>query len=261
MRPMTRLPCRLACLLLAALLAACATPPPADDPDAVADFNQTNDPLEPTNRVLFAVNTGIDAVVLRPIVAGYRAALPETVREHVRNALTNLGGPVVLANDMLQGKPRLAGNTLVRLALNSTLGVGGVFDVATGWGYPAHANDFGITLADWGVGEGPFLFLPLLGPNNPRDLTGYAVDVGLDPLTYLGKGSVVTDLGYARTGMIVVDTLSTVEPELDKALSTALDPYATYRSLYRQYRAGTINRLAQDGPATPPAWYAPPASH
>ena len=124
-------------------LAGCATAPPADDPDSVAEFQQTNDPLEPTNRVFYAINNGLDAVLLRPLAVGYTYAVPEDVRGHVRSVLHNLKSPVLLANDILQSKPRRAGDTLVRFVVNSTVGVAGIFDVATDWGYPAHSTDFG----------------------------------------------------------------------------------------------------------------------
>ncbi len=252
----------LATLLLAAILAACATPPPADDPEAVADFKQTNDPLEPTNRVLYAINNGIDEVILRPIAVGYHYAVPEVVRTHVHNVLDNLNNPVVLANDMMQGKPRRAGDTLVRLLVNSTVGVGGVFDVATGMGYPEHDADFGETMALWGVPEGPFLYLPILGPSDPRDATGYGVDVALSPFTWLGSGQTVANLQYVQYGMTVVDTRESLLTDLDKVKEQALDPYATFRSLYRQHRHAQIQKVRDDNRATPPAWYPDtPASH
>ncbi len=244
----------LGAILLAAAVSGCATPPPASDPEALADFKQTNDPIEPANRVMYAVNNGIDAVLFRPLIAGYRAVVPDPLRERVHSVVTNLGSPVVLANDMMQAKPRRAGDTLMRFAINSTFGVAGIFDVATGWGYPEHSSDFGVTLALWGVDEGPFLFLPVLGPSNPRDLAGYGAGIALDPLTWMGKGSTVTDLGYARLGVTVLDAKSRVQPDIDKALASALDPYATYRSLYRQYRQSAIDSTRNDTRATPPAW-------
>ena len=132
---------------LASLLAGCAKPPPASDPDAVADYNETNDPLEPTNRVFYAINNGIDTAVLRPAAQAYRYVVPEPVRTGVHNVLNNLGTPVQLGNDMLEGKPRRAGDTYMRFVINTTVGVFGIFDVAKRWGYPNHDFDFGITMA------------------------------------------------------------------------------------------------------------------
>jgi phospholipid-binding lipoprotein MlaA len=236
-------------------LAGCATPPPSTDPDAVADFKATNDPLEPTNRVFFAVNNGLDVVFLRPVALLYHYAVPETVRLHTHNVLTNLGTPVVLANDMLQGKPTRAGDTLMRMAINTTVGVVGVFDVATDWGYPEHDSDFGMTLALWGMPDGVYLFLPVLGPSNPRDVAGFGMDTLADPLTWIGQGAVVNGLRWGRVGLAAIDERERVLTEVDQIYAEALDPYATIRSLSRQHRQGQIddarsdNRMPQPWPA------------
>ncbi len=242
-------------------LAGCATPPPASDPEGLAEFKQTNDPLEPANRVMYEVNTGLDTMILRPLAIGYTWAVPSFLRTRVHNVLSNLNSPVLLANDIMQTKPRRAGDTLMRFLINSTIGLGGMFDVADGWGYPYHDADFGETLALWGVSEGPYLFLPILGPGNPRDTSGYGVDIALDPLTWEPGGSVGWDIGYARYGATLVDTRAGLMGTLDKATEQALDPYATVRSLYRQHRQSEIDAVAADTRATTPAWYATPASH
>jgi phospholipid-binding lipoprotein MlaA len=245
---------------LALSLAGCATQPPASDPDAVAEYQQTNDPLEPTNRVLYAVNDGLDSVLLRPLAVGYTYAVPVFVRARVHDALDNLNNPVLLANDILQTNPRRAGDTLMRFVINSTVGGAGLFDVATDWGYPEHDSDFGVTLAVWGLPEGPFLYLPVLGPSNPRDATGFGVDIAMDPLTWIGKGTVVTDLGYVHYGLTAVDARAGLLGQLDTIKQQALDPYATFRSLYRQHRASLIKAAKTDEPATP-VWFPPPATH
>jgi phospholipid-binding lipoprotein MlaA len=250
-------------LLLAGLaavnLAACAPQPPATDAEALADYRATNDPLEPTNRVFYAVNDGLDVVVLRPIALAYRYVVPEPVRTGVSNVLANLGTPVLLSNDLLQWKPRRAGDTALRFLINTTIGVVGVFDVAQSFGYTRHENDFGITLALWGVPDGPFLFLPVLGPSDPRDATGFGVDIALDPFTWVGKGAVVTDLDYTRFGLSAVDARAGVLDEVDNIKKTALDPYATFRSLYRQHRASQISGAREDRPSgTPDLPPAPP---
>ena len=115
-------------------LGGCATPPPADDPDALADFKETNDPLEPTNRAIYAFNDGLDTVIMRPAAQAYRFLVPSPVRAGVHNVLANLGTPAQLGNDMLEGKPRRAGDTTMRFLINTTVGVLGVFDVAKDWG-------------------------------------------------------------------------------------------------------------------------------
>jgi phospholipid-binding lipoprotein MlaA len=244
--------------LIAATLGACATPPPASDPDAVADFKQLNDPLEPANRVGYAINNGLDTVIFRPLAVAYRYAVPQVIRTHTHNVLTNLGSPVTLADDMLQGKPRRAGDTLMRGLINTTIGVAGIFDVATDWGYPSHETDFGVTLALWGLPEGPFLFLPILGPSDVRDASGFGVDIALDPLTWVGRGTAVTALDWSRYGLSAVDARASVLDELDKIKAGALDPYATFRSLYRQHRASEVEDTRDDDRATVPAWFPQP---
>ena len=241
--------------LLALSLAACATPPPADDPEAVADFKATNDPLEPTNRVFYAVNNGVDTVILRPAAQAYRFVVPGKVREGIHNVLSNLGTPVQLSNDMLEGKPRRAGDTTMRFLINSTVGVLGIFDVAKEWGYPNHDSDFGMTLASWGVPEGPFLFLPVLGPSDPRDAVGFGVDIVQDPFTWVGQGAAVTALGWSKFALSAVDARERVLDSLDQIKKTALDPYATFRSLYRQHRHAQIEALRNDNRATIPVWF------
>ncbi len=236
-----RLKLWLPALLAATLLSACATRPPASDPEAVAEFEQTNDPAEPTNRAMLRVHEGIDTVLLRPAAEFYRVVTPPPVRTGIRNVLGNLRSPVILLNDMLQGQPRRAGDTLGRFVINSTLGLGGIFDVAADhFGVPGHSEDFGQTLAVWGVGEGPYMFIPVLGPTNPRDLLGFGVDIVTNPFTWLGQGPEVNALLWARTGMTVVDTREGVMDTLDDVYRTSLDPYATLRSGYRQRRQAEI---------------------
>jgi phospholipid-binding lipoprotein MlaA len=240
-------------------LSGCATPPPADDPDAVADFRQTNDPLEPTNRVFYAINNGLDTVILRPVAKAYRYAVPASVREGIHNVLANLGTPVALTNDMLQGKPRRAGDTTMRFVINTTVGVLGFFDVAKGWGYPDHETDFGMTLAKWGVPEGPFLFLPVLGPSDPRDASGFGVNIALDPFTWVGQGAAVTAANWSRFGLNAIDSRERYLDATEQIKKTALDPYATFRSLYRQNRQANIEKMLKDNRATVPVWFPQPA--
>jgi phospholipid-binding lipoprotein MlaA len=168
----------------------------------------------------------------------------------------NLTTPVNFINDVVQTKPRRAGDTFMRFIINTTAGVGGLFDVAARLGYPYHDNDFGLTLALWGVPEGPFLFLPVLGPSNPRDATGYGVDIAFDPLTYVPGGYGLRTFSDVRIGVAAVDARSQVLDDVDSVKKTALDPYATFRSLYRQNRESTINRVETEDRATVPNWYA-----
>ena len=238
-------------------MSACATRPPASDVDATKDFEANNDPYEPANRFFYKVNNGLDQYVLRPIAVAYRDVVPGAVRRPIHNALANVSSTVVFANDVLDAKPRRAGDTFMRFLINSTAGVGGFFDVASDWGYPSHDADFGQTLALWGLPDGPFLFLPVLGPSSPRDATGFGADIAIDPFTWVTFGGSHT-LGYARFGLGAVDAREAVIDPLDQINKTALDPYATLRSLYRQRRASQIQALRDDKRATVPAWYPRP---
>ena len=241
-----------------AWLGGCATPPPADDADAVAEYKEADDPIEPTNRVFYVVNDALDTYALRPAAQAYRYAVPPLARKGVHNVLANLGSPVLLTADMLQGKPRRAGDAAMRFLINSTIGVAGIFDVADSLGYPTHDNDSGITLASWGVPEGPFLFLPVLGPTNPRDAVGFGTDFAIDPFTWLGAGVAVSSLGWAKTGANAIDSRERVLDPVDQIKKTALDPYATFRSLYRQHRQSEISAVQDDKGATIPVWFPQP---
>lgn len=238
-------------ILVAALailaVAGCATRPPPDDREAIAEYEANNDPAEPFNRAMYDVNQAVDRAVLRPVARGYRSVVPAPVRTGVRNVLSNLRSPVVLLNDALQGETQRFGTTLGRFLLNTTLGVGGIFDVARDLGLPPHSEDFGQTLAVAGVGEGPYLFVPLLGPSNPRDLVGFVAGILADPLTWITYGGSGTVSGV-RAGATVVDTRESVLDPLDDVERTSLDPYATLRSAYRQRRARDIANTPEPTP-------------
>ena len=247
---------RAAPLLFALVAAGCATAPPADDPEALAEFRQTNDPLEPANRVFYKVNDGLDTVLLKPAAQAYRYVLPGGVRTGIHNVLSNMSSPVRLTNDALQGKPRLAGDTTMRFLINTTAGVLGVFDVAKNLGYPDHDTDFGLTLANWGVPEGPFLFLPVLGPSSPRELAGFGADMAIDPFTWIGRGTTAATIGnWSRTGVTALDERERFLDPVEQVKKTALDPYATFRSLYRQNRTGKLEKMQADNRATIPIWW------
>ena len=182
-----------------ALLAGCATPPASNDPEALEAYKEANDPLEPMNRYFFELNYAADELLFKPLAGWYYVALPNFAQDGVRNALRNVRSPVVLANDLFQGETDRAGVTVERFLVNSTMGVGGLFDIASRIGLDYHDEDFGQTLAVAGVGEGPYLMLPLLGPSNPRDAVGRAVDMLFDPLTYVGMFA-VSNISLAADG-------------------------------------------------------------
>lgn len=255
-RPATRPLQPIALMLATALLAGgCATRPPATDPDAVAEYQANNDPLEPTNRFLYRVNDVIDTNVVQPVARGYRYIVPGAVRRSIGNAIANVSSPVVFANDVLQGHPRYAAETVTRFVVNSTVGIGGFFDVADVLGLPPHRGaGFGTTLGVWGVGDGPFLFLPLLGPSNLRDTTGLAGNVVLDPFTWASFGG-VNALEYSQFGVGALDTRERLLDPVDQIKKDSLDPYATFRSLYRQSRNAEIEAAHSDGKPLPPPKY------
>jgi phospholipid-binding lipoprotein MlaA len=233
-------------LLVAASLSGCATPP--KDPDDLAAYRETNDPLEPMNRYFFEVNFALDELLLKPLAAWYNAILPTPVEHSVHNFLVNLDAPVVFANDLLQGDKKRAGVTFKRFLINSTLGVGGLFDVASRMGFKYHETDFGVTLGVWGVKEGPYLVLPLLGPSNPRDGVGLGVNAAADPWTYVFAHYNVEYLDYVRYGVQLVDTRARNLETLDQIRKGAIDYYATLRSLYRQHRNDQIMGAKKDDP-------------
>jgi phospholipid-binding lipoprotein MlaA len=241
---------RLAALLALGLtLAACATRPDPADPEAVAEFEATNDPIEPWNRAMYVVNDGIDTLVLRPAAEAYRIFIPPPIRTAVHNMLGNLRSPVILLNDVLQGETQRAGTTLGRFVLNTTLGVGGIFDVATGFGLPAHGEDFGQTLAVWGASEGPYLFVPILGPSSPRDLVGSGVDAVSNPLPYITGEGFFDPITVTRFGLQALDTREGLIEPLDALRASSIDPYAALRSAYRQRRAAEIRNPVTSDPA------------
>lgn len=223
---------RFAAILLASInLTACAT---TGTPSA------ENDPFEPTNRVLFDVTLAVDRSVTRPVAIGYREVLPEGIRTVIRNFLDNLSSPVIFINDVLQAEPDRAGTTLARAVVNTTVGVGGLFEVAEGWGLPKHREDFGQTLAVWGVGEGAYLVVPLLGPSNTRDLFGFGVDFVMDPLFHVRWGN-KRYVPWVRWSVNVIDFRSRTIETVDEIERTSADFYAATRGLYRQNRINEIN--------------------
>ena len=219
-------------LALTLLLGACSTP----SQESLAQ----HDPWEKTNRDVFDFDVKLDRNVARPIAKGYRAVVPEPVRDGIHNAVTNLNSPVILANDALQGDGDKFANTLGRILINSTIGLGGLIDVATKVGIPYHDNDFGITMGKGGAAEGSYLVLPFAGPMPPRDLVGTGVDVAFDPLTW-------TKFHGRDTWMVVRFGIGTLDAEASRidAVETiersSIDFYATTRNLYRQSRNAKIN--------------------
>jgi phospholipid-binding lipoprotein MlaA len=227
-------------------LAACAHRPPASDPVALAAFEEANDPLEPFNRAMFKADEKLDKALVRPITAGYRAIVPAGGRRAVNRFVDNLRSPVTFINDVLQGEISRAGTTLGRLAVNTGVGFFGFFDVAERWGMPGHTEDFGQTLAVWGVGDGPYVYIPLLGPNTARDGIGFTIDsFFVDPISWYSYGDGSPGwVQWAYFGVTYVDTKDSVQDVLDELKKSSLDYYAALRSSYRQIRASEIRNGA-----------------
>jgi phospholipid-binding lipoprotein MlaA len=220
----------------------CATKPGGSAPAAEADTN--NDPAEPVNRAIFKANLAADHAVIRPVAQAYVDHVPDAVRQGIHNVVQNLKEPANALNNLLQGHVAQAWKSVGRLAVNTTVGAVGIVDVAKKWGLPPHNADFGQTLAVWGVGEGPFVELPLLGPSNPRDALGTAVDLALNPLTFVG-GAPATYASVATGSANAVDVRAQHLKDLDELERNSLDYYAELRSVFRQHRDAEIAAAKQ----------------
>ena len=184
---------------------------------------EVNDPLEPVNRVIFELNDILNRIILQPIAELYLLILPDAGQKAVHNFLRNLGSPVVLSNDLLQGEMGRAWITMKRMVINTTVGLGGVVDVADNWGIKSHSEDLGQTFAVWGVPEGFYLVLPVLGPSNPRDAVGKFLGFYLDPVSrWLGNTN-RDEWSTARNLIGGVDEFSGVMDNLQKLEETSID--------------------------------------
>lgn len=197
-----------------------------------------DDPYEDFNRQMFAFNEGVDKAIVEPVAHGYRAVTNEPIREGVGNFTSNLGEPLTFVNHVLQGQIPDAGATFGRFVVNTTVGIAGIFDPASAMGMQRTKEDFGQTLGKWGVGPGPYVVLPLLGPSNPRDAFGRGADAALNPLNYpefesddeIRMGIAVLGGVNARAGAI----------EAIEEVRNQIDPYTTLRRLYGRTREQDI---------------------
>ena len=204
------------------------------------------DPWENMNRAFFAFNEGLDKWVLLPVAKGWDFVLPDFAQRSLRNAFDNYQFPIQFGNNLLQWKPKDAGRDLARFLVNTTVGIGGLMDPASKIGLPQSDEDFGQTLAVWGVPSGPFLMLPVFGPSNIRDTGGLAVDTASHPASYF-----IPFYGtFSMAAGNMVNRRSLVIEELDAERRAALDFYVAVRSAYMQYREAVIKDRGDADPGS-----------
>jgi len=213
-----------------------------------------SDPFESTNRAIFSFNAVVDDAVIHPIAKGYNAVVPSRARTGVDNVLKNLRSPVNFANQVLQGDVDGAGTVVVRAVVNTLLGLGGLVDLAGYEGIEYEGEDFGQTLAKWGVGHGPYLVVPVLGPSSARDYVGYAVDSFADPLRWYLFNIEEEGVYYGKVGADYLNLRASLVDVLEDLENSSIDYYAATRSAYYQRREALVNDLGPDsatGPAIP----------
>jgi phospholipid-binding lipoprotein MlaA len=235
-------------IALLTAVSGCATPPQEDGKAVAVMYNEVYDPLEPMNRYFFDVNYALDALFLKPVAEMYRGVVPEPVRDSVTNFLTNLSQPIYLINNVLQGDLNGAGDNMGAFFTNTFLGVGGLFDVAK---LNTPPEDMGQTFAKWGIHEGPYLVVPVLGPRTTRAAVGGIADYYLDPINYAARENDIDNVGIIRAAASGIDQRSRSIEALDEIEKTSIDFYAAIRSLYRQNRNNMILNGASNSTQLP----------
>lgn len=210
-------------LLVVLCATGCASLPPGEPVE--------HDPWERLNRSLYSFNDAADSVSLKPIAKGYKKILPEPVRNGITNFAQNLGAPRNIVNNFLQGKPSRGVSELARFIVNSTIGLGGLIDVAAASGVEAHREDFGQTAAVWGVPAGPYVMVPFIGPQTLRDVILMPANIELDILHHVDESSIRDRLWVLRSIDLRHRVLS-----LEDLLADSADPYVTLRESYLQNR-------------------------
>ena len=198
------------------------------------------DPIEPVNRFIFGFNDVLDHILFEPLAKGYNAVVPRVVRDSVQSFLHNLQSPLIVANDILQGKAGDAGIATARFFINSTIGIAGLVDVAEAQGLPYKNEDFGQTLATWGAGDGFYLVLPILGPSSLRDTAGLVVDTYADPVRIVSANTDNDWIYYTREALDGLDTRARLIKAVDDMRRNSLDYYAAARSAYAQKRQSLV---------------------
>lgn len=218
------------------------TPTAQVAPDGGATRRTPGDPHEKFNRSMFGIQQKFDRAVFRPVARGYATIIPKFIRSGLRNLLRHIREPIVFLHDVLQLKPKRAVRTLGRFALNTTAGIGGLFDVAKAAKLPHRNNGLGNTLARYGVGPGPYLFLPLVGPTQLRDLFGGGADGLIYPIA-IGSPFNRTDYQVSTAAISGLDLRAESDAGFKALLDGAADPYASLRSVYLQNRAAEIAEI------------------
>ncbi len=209
------------------------------------------DPIEVPNRFVFSLNRAVDLIAIRPFAVLYRDWVPTPAQKGVHNVIDNLGEPVTAINEVVQGQPGRAGITLVRFLVNSTIGLAGIFDVASSFGLSKTKEDMGKTIGMYAGSEpengGFYLVLPLVGPSNARDATGLMLDFAMDPFqiaavaTYAGPThDAIVTASAVRYGVTLLDARSRTLFALDDLEKNSVDYYAALKSAYTQNRAEAI---------------------
>lgn len=206
--------------------------------------NNPQDPLQPYNRAMFRVNSDIDKVVLKPVAIGYRNVTPEPVRRGVSNFFGNLDDIWSVGNDFLQGHVTQGFNGIMRVGVNTVFGVLGLVDIATPLGLYKQPNDFGLTLARWGVGSGPYVVLPIFGPSTVRDAAGTAVDTSYGPLVNVTHDAGTRD---AAVALRLISRRAALLSTTDLLDQIALDPYIFTRDAYLQRRRAQVSATRHTG--------------
>lgn len=228
--------------LLAMPLGACSS---ASSIDNDISYNQVSDPLETVNRAIFSFNGVVDKYVFKPVAQGYTAVLPELARDGIQNFFRNLLSPTDLANQVLQGDIDGAATTTARFLMNSTVGIAGFIDAAEKVGIPYEGEDFGQTLAVWGIPSGPYVVLPFMGPSTVRDFVGMAADFITNPVHWNAEGTGVDDRLIGQNVATIIDQRARLIDPLDQLQANSLDYYAAVRSVYAQFRSAQINDVQE----------------
>lgn len=220
------------------VLMGCA--PKRTDPNQ--DITSGLDPYQSFNRSIFKFNTGFQRIILQPTVNVYTTVLPHPVRKGVNNFFANIGTLPAMANDLLQLNVGYFVTDSMRFVLNSTLGLGGLMDVATDAGIEAHPQSFGLTLARWGVVRSPYLVIPFLGPSTFRDALGMIPDAYASPINWVKPDSAM----WGLWGLSVFNTSADALPQLKLIQAISLDPYVAERNAFLQNRAHIVNMIRQE---------------